>query len=118
MKYNIKKHQLGGTVLNSRVVSGLKNKDGRIGWDSNFNITQPNKQAVLLPNITVTPSTSNANLQEEVNTWNKKPTLNCAGFFCLITLSYVNYLLYKEHLELMDQSFSHKVYMVYMDRIH
>lgn len=72
MKYNIKKHQLGGTVLNSRVVSGLKNKDGRIGWDSNFNITQPNKQAVLLPNITVTPSTSNANLQEEVNTWNKK----------------------------------------------
>lgn len=31
MKYNIKKHQLEGTVLNSRVVSGLKNKDGRIG---------------------------------------------------------------------------------------
>lgn len=72
MKYNIKKHQLGGTVLNSRVVSGLKNKDGRIGWDSNFNITQPNKQAVLLPNITVTPSTSNTNLQEEAEQWNKK----------------------------------------------
>ena len=71
MKYKIPKMQLG-SVLNPRTISGTKSKSGNIQWEDNFDITTPDKQAVMLPGVTVTPSISIGNLQREVDEWNKK----------------------------------------------
>ena len=66
MKYKIRKAQLG-SVLNQRTISGTKNKSGNIQWEDNFDITTPGKQAVMLPEVTVTPK--NTPLFAILNTW-------------------------------------------------